>query len=101
MDVPVTRNITYENARKRSCVNGFLLWLHKLRGAFFVSMQGYLFLGHLFSAYCLSFSLSLTFESPFILLERMITGQSARHKKTDPDNKCKMPSEPSNGLSTL
>lgn len=62
---------------------------------------GYLFLGHFFSAYCLSFSLSLTFESPFILLGRMITGQSARHKKTDPDNNCKMPSEPSNGLSTL
>lgn len=62
---------------------------------------GYLFLGHFFSAYCLSFSLSLTFESPFILLERMISGQSARHGKTGPDTNCKMPSEPSNGLSTL
>lgn len=61
---------------------------------------GYLFIGHFFCAYCLSFSLSLTFESPFILLAGMMTGQSTRHRKADPDN-CKMPSEPSNGLSSL
>lgn len=36
---------------------------------------GYVYLGHVFSAYCLSFSLSLTFESPFILLERILMGK--------------------------
>ncbi|XP_064458369.1 nose resistant to fluoxetine protein 6-like [Ornithodoros turicata] len=36
---------------------------------------GYLFIGHLFVSYCLSFSLTLTFESPFILLERIITSK--------------------------
>lgn len=39
---------------------------------------GYVYLGHLFSAYCLSFSLSLTFESPFILLERILMGKPAQ-----------------------
>ncbi|XP_077505446.1 nose resistant to fluoxetine protein 6-like [Amblyomma americanum] len=51
---------------------------------------GYVYLGHLFSAYCLSFSLSLTFESPFILLERILLGKPIRqngyhieHEKSD------------------
>lgn len=46
---------------------------------------GYVYLGHLFSAYCLSFSLSLTFESPFILLERILLGKSARQMGYQPE----------------
>lgn len=58
---------------------------------------GYLFIGHFFCSYCLSFSLSLTFESPFILLERILKGKSVRREKFVLDN-VKPPNEPSNGL---
>ncbi|OQR75398.1 hypothetical protein BIW11_08445 [Tropilaelaps mercedesae] len=38
-----------------------------------VAFTGYLYLGHLFASYALSFALTVTLESPFLALDRLIT----------------------------
>lgn len=45
-------------------------------------LQGYLYLGHLFTSYSLSLVLTVTLESPFLALDRLIT--KAYHDCCDP-----------------
>lgn len=59
---------------------------------------GYVYIGHLFASYCLSFSLTLTFESPFILLERIITAKLGfSHSDSNMSTKPLEPSSPTSG----